>query len=83
MKIKKQYQCTNKTEQKQTHRYREQTASCQRREVKGIDGKGEGDEEVQTCKYKISHGDVIYSIGNRVNIIITMYVGRWLLNLLW
>ena len=39
---------------------------------------GEGDQEVQTSSYKISHWDVMYSIGNIVNnIVITLYGDGW------
>ena len=46
----------------------------------GITGMGLGNINIS---YKISHGDVKYSIGNRVdNIVITMYGDTWLLDLL-
>ena len=39
---------------------------------------GEGDLELQTSSYKISHGDITYSIGNTANnIVITLYSDRW------
>ena len=38
----------------------------------------EGEGEVQTSSYKVSQGDVMYSIGNIVNnIVITSYGNRW------
>ena len=44
----------------------------------GITGSGLGSINIS---YNISHGDVKYSIGNRVdNTIITMYGDRWLLD---
>lgn len=44
-----------KQNQSKTHRYREQSAGWQ----KGVEDKmGENDQEVQTCSYKVSHGDV-------------------------
>ena len=41
----------NTTKQSHTHRYKEQTGSCQRVEVSD---KGERDEEVQTSSYKMN-----------------------------
>ena len=39
---------------------------------------GEGDYEGQTSSYKISHGNVMYIIGNTVNNIVrTLYGDRW------
>ena len=45
------------------HRHREQTGACQRGGHGDIGEIGEGDQEVQISSYKISHGDVMYSIG--------------------
>ena len=45
------------------HRHREQTGACQRGGRGDMGEIGEGDQEVQSSSYKISHGDVIYSIG--------------------
>ena len=39
-----------------------------------MDETGEGDEEVQATSYKVSHKDVIYSIGNIVNNIVIIFV---------
>ena len=41
------------------HRYKEQIGGCQRQEVRK---KGGRLQKVQTFSYKISHGDIIYSI---------------------
>ena len=49
MKSKKQSKWTSKTNQNQSHRYREQTGGCQRGQEWGIRGK---DEEIK--KYKLS-----------------------------
>ena len=54
MKSKKQNKWTNKTKQKQTIRYREQTGDCQSGEELGDMWLVEGDEEVQTSSYKIN-----------------------------
>lgn len=35
---------------------------------------------MQTSSYIISHGDIKYSTGNRVNSVRTMYSDRWLLD---
>lgn len=39
-----------------------------------------GRKGVHTCSYKISHRDVIYSIGNRVDNIMTIHGDKWLLD---
>ena len=40
-------------------------------------------EKIKIIK-KISHGDIMYGIGNVVNnIVITLYGGKWLLDLSW
>ena len=31
----------------------------------------------KSSSYKISHGDVVYSVGNIVNIVVTLYGDRW------
>ena len=41
------------TEQKQAHRYREQTCGCQCGEVVGRDGLGVWDKQMQTVIYRI------------------------------
>ena len=44
---------------------------------------GEGDEEIQTSAYKKNESwDEMYSMGNTINnTAITLYSGRWLLDL--
>ena len=45
---------------------------------RGMSDIGEGDSDVQASSYEISPGDVMNSIGNRVNnIVITLYDDRW------
>ena len=56
----------NKNQKHQAHRYREQIGGCQRQGV-GVGEMGEGRQKVQTFSYKISHGDVIYSMVTIVN----------------
>ena len=49
-----------------------------------VGGMGEGDQGGQTSSYRISHGEVMYCIGNIVNSIVTVLYGdRWLPDLLW
>ena len=81
MESKKQ---NEQTKQKQTHRSREPTDSCQ---IGGGEADGERSEKCEGInKYKLAvlngHRDVKYSTGNRVNkIVITIYGARCVLEL--
>ena len=65
---------------KQSQRYRERTAGCQRRGELGGWGKKVNGLRNTNWYIQNSHGDTKYRIGNIVNIIvITMYGARWVL----
>ena len=49
---------------KQTYRHREQTSGYQFREKSG-----EGDEKVQTIRYKIDYNDILDSMWNTGNVL--------------
>ena len=57
----------SKKTKKQTHRYRGQTGGGQWKGGGGGEKTGEGGQKVQTHSYKISPGDVMCSMGTRVN----------------
>lgn len=56
--------------------YREHIGVCQSRGMLG--GKMcEGDQKVQTSRFKTSHGDVNYSMENIVTNVLTLNGDRW------
>ena len=69
---------TTTTKQKQTHKYREQTAGCQGRVRERWTKWVKMWERVQSSSYRVSHRNERYYIGNTVNVlVIALYGDRW------
>ena len=75
---------TNKTEEKQSHRYREQTGGCQSFKGSAVGQiRWRGFRGTNFQLQNKSQGCNLYKRNTVNNTVITLYGDRWLLDLLW